>query len=364
MKKILLVCTSTSSVVDFRLPLIKALLKDGYSVSLIVFDEERLSEISTLPIQIKVIKANNRSTNIFETFSLTGKLKTIMKDINPDIVFTFMLKPNIFGVKAAKKARINKIFSMVEGVGDVYTRKGLKWSIIRVIVSLLYRSSFKYSKKVIFLNEDNRKEFIQRRIVKEQKTLIVPGIGVDIDKFKYKEIKNDNVILMISRLLSTKGVIEFCEAALILHKKHPEIKFWLVGPEVEIKKEELNKYISNGAVVYYGPTKNVIPYIEDCTIYVLPSYKEGMSMSIMEAESIGRPIITTRTSGCKDAIKEDYNGLLVDVKDINGLAERIEQLVLDKEMVRIFGENSRKLVEDIFDQRKINERIIGIIEDE
>ena len=364
MKKILLVCTSSSSVVDFRLPLIKALLKDGYSVFLIVFDDERLPDISTLPIQIKVINASNRSTNIFETLFLTNKLKKIIKEIKPDIVFTFMLKPNIFGVQAARKAGITKIFSMVEGVGDVYTRQGFKWSIIRAIVSLLYRSSFRYSKRIIFLNEDNRQEFIQRKIVKEKKTLIVPGIGVDTEKFQYKEIKNDNIVLMISRLLSTKGIIEFCEAALIVHNKHPEINFWLVGPEGEFKKEQLSKYLSNGAVVYHGPTKDVRPYIEDCTIYVLPSYKEGMSMSIMEAESIGRPIVTTRTSGCKDAIKEEYNGLLVDVKDINGLANKIEQLVLDKEKVRTFAANSRKLVEDKFDQRKINKEIISIIEGE
>ena len=137
----------------------------------------------------------------------------MIREICPDIVVTFMLKPNTFGVLAAKKAGVKSIYSMVEGAGDVFINGGLKWKAIRAVVCGLYRRAFRHSRKVFFLNNDDKAEFIQKRLVTSEQCEVIHGIGVDLDKFAYRPMKNRQTFLMVARMLRTKGVFEYCECA-------------------------------------------------------------------------------------------------------------------------------------------------------
>lgn len=358
MKKILLLCTTSNTVVTFRRKFIEALQAENYDVSVIAFDDQYKEEIEKKGIRFYCLEDKNRSLNPFKILSLKKRYKKLIEKINPDIVFTFMLKPNTFGVAAAKAAGVKQIYSMVEGAGDVFINQSLKWKLIRCFVCGLYRNSFKYSRKVFFLNKDDKKEFIERKLVKEEQCEIVPGIGVDLEKFSQKPIKNAKTFLMIARMLKTKGVLEYCQAARVVKQKYPNAVFNYLGGEGTVTIADIQEYIDDGSMHYLGMTKDVRPYLEECSVYVLPSYREGVSVSIMEAQATGRAVITTQTNGCRDMIDDGENGFLVPVGNSEKLAEKMLWFLGNPQEVERMGKNGRKFAEKNYDPKVINERII------
>lgn len=359
-KKILLICVNSNNITGFRRALIEKLQKEGNQVSAIAFDDENQEEIQKLGVDFYCVKDRNRGTNPLKILSLKKKYLKIIKEVNPDIVFTFMMKPNIFGVKAAKKAKVENIYSMVEGAGDVFIHNTLKWKLIRFLVCRLYRSSFKYSQKVFFLNQDDRKEFLTRKLIKESQCEIIYGIGVDLVKFSFKPIKNHATFLMIARMLKAKGVIEYCQVARSIRKRYPWAQFHYIGGEGTVTVADIQEYIDDGSVRYFGQTNDVRPYLENSTVFVLPSsYREGLPASIMEAASSGRAIITNDGPGCRETVETGFNGFLV--KDGEELEEKIAYFIENPEEEIRMGENSRKFAETHFDQEKINNRICEVI---
>ena len=360
-RKILLICGSSQTVINFRMGLIKTLLEKDFTVSVVALDGDYKDDIVAKGVEFFCVNVQNRSLNPFGMKKLQNQYLKIIRQVQPSIVFTFMLKPNIFGVSAAKKAGVKKIFSMVEGAGDVFIKKGLKWKIIRFVVCSMYRKSFQKTNKVFFLNNDDKSEFIARNLINDDKCEKIPGIGVDTEYFAYKPIKNYQTFLMIARMLKTKGIIEYCKAARIVKQRYPEAIFNYLGEEGTIKIADIQGYIDDESINYLGTTKDVRPYLEDSTALVLPSYREGMPMSIMEAESVGRGIITSNTIGCKDTVIEGYNGFLIECGDYKTMAEKIIWCIEHPQETVHFGLNSRKFSVDKFDKDKINEKILGVI---
>lgn len=361
MKRVLLICVSSQSVINFRKNLILRLKDEGCEVTVVAFDNEYEEAILSLGVDFYSVKDKNRSTNPLNILSLQRKYEQIIERVNPDIVFTFMLKPNIFGVLAAHKKGIENIFSMVEGAGDVFINNTPKWKLVRFVVCCLYKQAFKHSKVVFFLNNDDKSEFIERGLVKAEQCEIIHGVGVDLNRFEFKPIKNDRTFLMVARMLKTKGVLEYCECARIVKKKYPDAVFNYLGAEGTVTLADIKEYIEDGSVNYLGTVSDVRPYLEDCTAFVLPSYREGFPMSILEAESVGRPIITYDSIGCKEAVEDTYNGFLVPMKDIESLCEKCICLIDNFDMAKTMAENSRKLAEQKFDQNIINKQIESII---
>ena len=353
-KKIVLLCGLSSYVIHFRMGLIAALQSRGLKVSVVAFDEENAQEIKNAGADFYCLEDSNRGVNVFKVLSLKKRYVRLIKEINPDYVFTFMLKPNIFGTLAAKSLGITQIYSMVEGAGDVFINQSLMWRGIRFLVTRFYKQAFKYSQKVFFLNDEDKKEFIDRGLVKDKQAIIVRGIGVDLQKFQYKPLKDDASFLMIARMLKTKGVMEYCKAAKIVKSRYAKAKFCYLGAEGSIKLSDIQDYIDTGIIEYLGTTEDVRPYLEACAVYVLPSYREGLPMSIMEAEAVGRAIVTTASIGCKDTVKEGYNGYLVGLKNEYDLAEKLMYFLENSEEIVRMGENSRCFAEEYFDQDKIN----------
>ncbi len=361
-KKILLICGSSQTVVNFRIGLIKALQNEGAYVSVIALGDDFKAEIEEKGVMYYSVCSQNRSLNPLGMKKLQKQYVAIIKDEKPDIVFTFMLKPNIFGVRAAKKAGVKKIFSMVEGAGDVFINNGLKWRIIRSVVCKMYRKSFKSSNKVYFLNNDDKAEFVSRKLVKEEQSIVIPGIGVDLDYFEYKPIKNHRTFLMIARMLKTKGVMEFCKAARIVKQKYPDAVFNYLGAEGDIKISDIQEFIDDGSINYLGTTKDVRHYLEDCSVYVLPSsYREGLPMSIMEAESTGRAVITSNNVGCRETVIDGYNGFMIEKKDVQSLAKKILWCIEHPEEVEKMGKNACIFTETRFDAKEINRLIINFL---
>lgn len=363
-KKFLLICGNSQTVITFRLGLIKALQKKGYAVSVVALDNDYKDEIAAQNIDFYSICVQNRSLNPFGMQKLKKNYRALIERLKPDVVFTFMLKPNIFGVRAAKKCQIKQIFSMVEGAGDVFANNGIKWKIIRSVVCKMYRRSFRHVKKIFFLNTDDKKEFVLRKIVKEEQCIVISGIGVDTERFTYRPIKNYNTFLMIARMLKTKGVLEYCKAARIVKEKYPDAVFNYLGAEGNIKVEDIQEYIDDGTLKYLGTTKDVRPYLEECAVFVLPSsYREGLPMSIMEAEAVGRMVITYNVIGCREAIEDKYNGFLVEAGNYEALSQKFIWCLEHGEEVALFGKNSRLLAEKRFAKDIINNKILDTIEE-
>ncbi len=360
--KILLITPTSNQVVGFRKNLIEHMQKEGYDVAVLTFDDEFKQTIVERKIEFHCVPNKNRSLNPFKTLTLKNKYCAVIKKVNPDIVFTFMIKPNTFGVLAAKNAGVKNIFSMVEGAGDVFINNGLKWRVIRKIVCHLYRKAFKNCKKVFFLNNDDKTEFVHRRLVKSEQCEIIHGIGVDLEKFAYKPIKNYKTFLMVARMLKTKGVYEYCKCARIVKQKYPDAVFNYVGAEGTVKLADIQEYIDDGSINYLGTTNDVRPYLEDALFLLLSSYREGMPMSIMEAEAVGRGIITSDSVGCRDTVVDGYDGFIVPRGDYEQMAEKVIWCIEHPEEAEQMGKNARKLAEEKFDQKKINTNILSTIQ--
>lgn len=360
--RILLICPTSNQIITFRKSLIEKFQSEGFEVFTVAFDDDNRAIIEERGITHFAVSGTNRSLNPIKILTLKNSYKKIIKQIQPDIVFTFMLKPNLFGVRAAKSAGVKKIFAMVEGAGDVFINNGLKWKIIRAIVCNMYRKSFKSSDKVFFLNNDDKSEFITRRLAKEEQCEVIPGIGVDTEYFEYKPIKNHRTFLMIARMLKTKGVMEYCNAARIVKQKYPDAVFNYIGAEGNIKISDIQEYIDDGSINYLGTTKDVRPFLEDCAVFILPSYREGIPVSVLEAEATGRCVIASNSVGCKDTVTDGYNGFLVERRDYVAMADKVMWCIEHPEDVEQFGINSRKLVEDKFDKNKINNHIFELME--
>lgn len=363
MRKILLVCATSKMVIHFRADLIKKYQSKGYQVSVIAFDNAYSEQIKDLGVSFYSVGSNNRSLNPFSILSLKSKYKKLMKAIKPNVVMTFMLKPNVFGTLAAKSLKIKDVYSVVEGAGDAFTYKTLKWRIICSVISAMYKRAFKIPKKVVFLNYDDKDEFVKRGLIREDKACVIHGIGVNLEQFNCKPTEFNNNFLMVARLMLAKGVYVYAQAARIVKSKYPNAIFGLLGAEGQVKASDIKEYIDDGSITYYGETDDVRPYLENCSVFVLPSYyREGLPMSIMEAQASSRCIITSDWVGCKDTVKEGYNGLLVEPKNAADLAQKMIYLIENPEKVKEMGGNARRYAEENFDQKIINDRMISIVD--
>lgn len=361
--KYMLLMTISDNVINFRKGFIQFLREKGHEVVVVANDDIRKREIENFGCTFYCVKQNNRGLNPFSILSYKKRMKSIIKNEQPDVVFTFQLKPNTFGVLAAKKAGVKNVYSMVEGLGDVFIHNSLKWKLIRFVVCTLYRQAFRFSKKVFFLNNDDKAEFIERKLVKENQCEIVHGIGVDLEKFAFKPVKNDRTFLMVARMLESKGVFEYCKCARLVKQKYPDAVFNYLGAEGTVKLSDIQEYIADGSINYLGTTKDVRPYLENCLLLLLlSSYREGMPMSIMEAEAVGRAIITTDNVGCRDTVIDGYNGFLVAQKDYEAMAEKCIWAIENFGQVKEMGRNARKFAEENFDGKIINQQILRMIE--
>ena len=359
--KILLITTASNTVLNFRKDLIKHIQKRGHEVFVIVNDGKSNEEIEKLGVKLFSVEADNRNMNFLKNMVYKKRIRKIIINEKPDMVFTFQIKPNIFGTLSAKKYTRN-IYSMVEGLGDVFVKKSLFWSLIRIIIGQMYKKSFKFVKKVFFLNKEDKDFFVNSKLLKESKAVIIDGIGINVEDYTQKEIINFNTFVMVSRLIKSKGVIEYCKAAQLVREKGFEYRFILAGGESELKMTDIQDYINRGDIQYIGYTSNIKQVLEDSTIFVLPSYyREGLPRSSMEAMALGRPILTTNSVGCKETVIEGYNGLLCNPKDEIDLSNKMIEIMSNKKNIICYGNNSRELVVKRFNQEKINNIILAHI---
>lgn len=368
--KIIIIASFAPSIINFRKELILALREHAEIIVLAPWENEKTTNaIKALGVTYKPIFFSSHSANPFKDIDATYRLTKLLKTLSPDIVFSYTIKPIIWGAFAAKKAKVKKIYSMVTGLGYAFTDTNtLKHKVIQKIVIFLYKKAFHYNEAIFFQNPDDKAFFQTLKIISpNKKTIVLNGSGVNLTHYDFSvPVITPVRFLLIARLLKDKGIIEYASAAKEIKMKYPSTEFHMVGyidhNPAAISQQLLNEWIEEQRIIFHGRLEDVRPIIRLCNVYVLPSsYREGTPRSILEAMSIGRPIITTNTPGCRETVIDGYNGYLVPIKDVKALANAMEKFIHQPERIEEMGINSRKLAEEKYEVSAVNKVILDNI---
>ena len=355
--------------ISHRLPIALEALKLGYEVHIFAKDTGRMTYLESLGLNIHPINLERGSINPFQTLKLLRALRHKLKAIQPDIVHLVTIKPVLIGGLASILAKVPSIVYAISGLGFIFTNTMLKAKILRLGIIPLYRLAISAKNKtVIVQNLDDLRILRQYVSIPESQTALIPGSGVDLRQFDFQPIPLKNkIVLMACRLLADKGVYEFHKSALLLRNKYPDVKFVLVGgidPDnpTSLTKKELNEWVQKGDLEWWGHQSNMSEVLSQATVVVLPSYREGMPKVLLEAQALGRPIVTTDVPGCREAIENGKTGFLVQVKDEHSLANAIEKLITNDELCLEFSHNARALAEQKFDIEQVVKTHMNIYE--
>lgn len=365
--KILVLSSHTKSLFWFRLDMMKNFLALGYQVVAVGSEDSDhwKSNFDAYNIKYLSIPVSRNGLNPLTDLKTLVALKKIIKEEKPDKIFAYQAKTIIYGSIVARKQKITEFYSLVAGLGSVFRGSGFKNKIIRYLLSSEYKIACHNSKSVIFQNNDDREVFINNKIVSSEKTKIINGSGVNIDKFVFSDLPNEVSFLFIGRLIKDKGIFEYLDACELIKKEFPNIKCMLVGPfdtnPSAICENDLKHYIDNGIIKYFGEQNDVRPYIKMASIFVLPSYHEGTPKTVLEAMAMGRAIITSNSPGCRETVENGKNGLLVNVKDTFDLYSKMKYLIENPEQIRMMGKEARILAENKYDVKIINKNINEIM---
>lgn len=329
----------------FRLPIMQALVNQGYTVYAICPDGEKSDDFTRHGITHISYDISRSSLNPIKELQAIRNIYTAIQPLNLDILHTFTAKPNIYGTIAGRLTKIPRIINLVEGLGSFYLENDLKSRIVRTMIEFLYTQIFKFSDTVMFVNHDDPAYLISKNIVSPKKVFIMKGVGIDTNEWKPLPKEDEWIrVTMIARALKHKGVIEFIDAATILGKKYPEISFQYVGSPDEGNRfsvtEEFMK--AQSSINYLGQQNNIRHILSQSDIFVLPSYREGLPRTSMEAASMGLPIVTTDVVGCRETVDEGITGFLVPPKNSQALADAIEKLILHPLLREKMGKEGRE----------------------
>jgi len=359
-KKILFVVNVDWFFISHRLPLAIKAIENGYEVHLACNYSKSKEFLENIGIACHEIQFTRSNYDIMNALMICKQIYALLKLVKPDITHFITIKPILLGGIVAKLLKVPSVVFAISGLGYIFISKGKIASIRKRLIGLIYAYVFKRKNIcVIFQNNDDQNELSKLTGFTEMHSVIIPGSGVDTEKFSMSQLpKSPPVIMMASRLLKDKGVYEYISAAEIISHKKQNIKFVLVGaPDPEnpssISIEELNEWIDKGYIEYWGQQEDMPSVISKSTIVVLPSYREGLPKVLLEASSCGRPIITTNVPGCRDAIIDMRTGFLVEKCNAQDLADKILTLSGNIDQSIKMGQSGRKLVEEKFSEKLI-----------
>ena len=365
--KFVLISPKNRTAYNFRGDLIKEIIAKGYDVIVTGPDQTDVDKITALGARFHEIPMNKTGTSVVEDLRYCITLTRFLKEERPDASLGYTIKPDVYGAIAAKRAGVKSITSLVTGGGYTFTSTSLKARVLGLIVRTLYRIGFSKANHVVFQNQDDLNEFIEKGLVKREKSSFVNGSGINLKHFRSEPLPEQPVFFMLSRLLKSKGVGEYLEAAKIVKAKHPESRFLLLGKyetamQDALEKEYVESFIRDGIVERFEETSDVRPYYAMSSVYVLPSYREGTPRTVLEAMAMGRPIITTDTQGCRETVKDGVNGFLIPIKDVQALAETMLWFIEHADRIAEMGRQSLIYAEDKFDVKKVNTEMIRLMQ--
>lgn len=356
---IALVANTLWSVYNFRRGLINSFIGNGHKVTIIAPIDDYAKRLEELGCSVVNIHIASQGMNPFTDLVLILKLKKIYSQINPDFIFHYTIKPNIYGSIAAWLSN-KKSIAVTTGLGFVFNKS----SFLTKVISQLYSFSFNFPKEVWFLNEDDKAVFISKKIIKEYKSFVLDGEGVDTQYFypvdSTKHSDDSVTFLLVARMLWDKGVGIYVEAARKLKVQFPNAKFQLLGAcDVEnpsaIPKDVIDSWNKEGVIEYLGVTSDVRQIVSQADCVVLPSYyREGIPRTLMEAASMGKPLVTTDNVGCRNVVIEGVTGYLCQVKNVDSLVDAMRNVIqLSPEARNEMGTKGREFMLRRFDEKII-----------
>ena len=363
--RVLVIAGFADSLLNFRGHLLAAMVSRGLEVHVAAPD---LPEGYTLRKQLE-----GRGLKVHDTpLSRTGvnplvdlytlwALRGLMRRIRPDVVLGFTIKPVIYGTLAAWLAGVPRRYALITGLGYAFTGQacGLRGK-VKAVVQRLYQQALRRAHKVFFQNPDDQALFRQMGLLPTgTSSVVLNGSGVDLASFRVQPLPAGAThFLLIARFMGDKGVREYAQAAQRIQASDPHVQFSLVGwldenPDA-ISQIELDDWVLAGTLNYLGRLQDVRPAIAQCSVYVLPSYREGTPRTVLEAMAMGRPIITTDAPGCRETVVDGENGFLVPVKSVDALVAAMERFIKEPDLAARMGKRSRQIAEEKYDVHKVN----------
>lgn len=334
--KLIFVGNTAWGMYNFRKPVLEYFVRQNNEVIVLTpKDINFQNQIEAIGCKCKTIDIEAKGNNPIKDMKTMWQIRKILKTEKPDCCFFYTIKPNIYGSMAAASLNIPYI-PITTGLGYVF----LVDNLVSKIAKMLYKISFRKAKQVWFLNQDDVDAFKNEKLIDENKISILKGEGIDVNRFEVHHKNKEVSFLLVARMLWDKGVGEFVEAARTLKSKYPEVKFKLLGflgvdnPSA-ISKEQMDEWINEGVIEYLGTTEDVRPFLYDASCIVLPSYREGISFSLMEGAASGKPLVTTDAVGCKEIVDNGITGYLCKIKDSQDLAKQMEKIILMPEEERV-----------------------------
>jgi len=365
-KKIAIISNVSWNLYNFRLSLMIAMRNAGYHVIAIAQHDEYSQKIIDEGFEFHSITLNSQGINPLQDMQTTMEFYKLFKELSPDFICNYTIKPNIYASLVARALNI-KMINNIAGLGTLFINQGP----ITSIAKLLYKASQSKADRVFFQNRDDFKLFTDEGLVKRSSCDILPGSGVDTNRFRPQAKLQSEVIrfLHVSRMIWEKGIGEYVDAARIIKAKYPNIEFCLLGfldvaNPGAISRGQMNEWVEEGVINYLGVSDNVDEVISTADCVVLPSYyREGTPKTLLESASSAKPIITTDNVGCRDVVDHGVNGYLCEPRSAKDLADKIEMfLALSEEEKMIMGENSRKKVKNEFDEKIVIGKYLEVLE--
>ncbi|MBT9393245.1 glycosyltransferase family 4 protein [Hymenobacter sp. NST-14] len=365
--RVAIVINTSWNIWNFRRSLVRALQAAGHEVLAIAPPDAYSGRLETeLGCRFVPILMENKGTNPIKDAALTRRFYQIYRRERPDVVLQYTIKPNIYGTLAARLAGIPSV-NNVSGLGTVFIVKNL----VSKVALGLYRFAFQFPKRVFFQNDDDRQLFLQHGLVAPGITDLLPGSGVDTDRFRPAPAFQRNepfTFLMIARVLYEKGVEEYFEAARLVREAVPGTRVQLLGGVDEsggvgVKRSVFEEWLKAGNVEYLGTSDDVAALIREADCVVLPSYREGTPKTLLEAAAMGKPIVTTDVPGCRETVVDGRNGLLCQVRDAQDLAAKMLQVLrLPAAGLEQMGRAGRHLAETKFDEQIVLSKYLAVVQ--
>jgi glycosyltransferase involved in cell wall biosynthesis len=372
--KIAVIASYAPSLVIFRGPLLTAMLNAGHEVLACApgMDEGVCQALLKMGVKYHSISLSRNGVNPLHDASTVYGLYRVFRQFKPDVALGYTVKPVVYGSLAARLAGVPRYFSMITGLGSAFVEpenaadRYLKRRVLNWLIKLLYRLALPSNTAVFFQNVDDKAFLVQLGLVTEEKAIVVNGSGVDLDHFAETPppAREYPSFLLIARLIKDKGIVEYVEAATILKKKYPGTAFRLLGWFDEnspsgITRSQLEQWQHEGCIEYLGSTDDVRPYMQEASVYVLPTfYREGTPRTVLEAMATGRPIVTTDTPGCRETVIDGENGFLVPVRNVPALVNALEKFICQPGLIASMGKRSREIAVEKYDVHKVNAQIM------
>lgn len=346
--------------------LIRSLKANGHEIHTIAPHDSHTDHLIEEGCIHHNLRMDSRGANPVKDLALIFELYFIYKRVRPDVILHYTIKPNVYGTLAAALLRI-PVVNNVCGLGTVFLKNG----VVSAVAKLLYRVSFRFAQKVFFQNPDDLNLFTKERLVSANVVDLIPGSGIDLKRFTPAPFTRNSefTFLLISRLITDKGVLEYIEAIRKLRAEGIQARFQVLGPVDEehkrgIKRTTVESWIQAGDIEYLGTTEDVRPFIRQADCVVLPSYREGTPRVLLEASSLAKPVIATDVPGCSQVVEHQVSGLLCQLKDATDLAEKMRTMAAftDQQLVQL-GKNGRTKMETLYDESHVIRKYIKALHD-